>query len=285
MSIIVGPWTVDVIDTGSFGLDGGAMFGVVPKTLWERAYTAADTANRIPMVARCLLLRSATETMLVDTGNPHHMAPKLQTIYAMDFSHDTLERSLATFGVTTDAVTHVVLTHLHFDHAGGTIVADGEHFRPRFAHARHIVQAEHLRWAERPTPKDRASFMPETWRTLQEAGLLDTVDGPGAVLPGVDVQPLHGHSRAMQAVTVRGSGATVLFAADLMPTAAHVPVPYVMGYDNEPLRTIEEKATLLPRAAEEGWTVVFEHDALRQASTIVATTNGFQAGEPVVVTP
>lgn len=285
MSMTIGPYTVDIVETGSFALDGGAMFGVVPKPLWERAYAPSDARNRIPMVARCLLLRSEHHVILVDTGNARHMPEKLREIYAIDDSVASLDHSLQRFGVSPNDVTHVVLTHLHFDHAGGTVVPEGASFVPRFNQARHFVQAEHLRWAEQPTEKDRASFLPETWRTLQEHDLLDVVEGDVEILPGVSVERLYGHTSAMQAVVVNDGSSTILFAADLMPTGAHVPAPYVMGYDNEPLKTIAEKKRLLPRAVEEKWIVVFEHDALRQAGRVIQTERGFTLGEELVITP
>jgi glyoxylase-like metal-dependent hydrolase (beta-lactamase superfamily II) len=284
MSLIVGQYRVDVVDTGSFALDGGAMFGVVPKPLWERSYTTPDNRNRIPMVARCLLLRSDDYVILVDTGNALHMSSKLRDIYAVDDTVSSLDASLSSLGVSPASVTHVVLTHLHFDHAGGTVIPSGSGFRPRFASARHIVQEEHLRWAESPTEKDRASFFPETWRTLDEYQLLDVIDGDGEILPGLHVERLYGHTAAMQSVTVHDEHTPLLFAADLIPTGAHVPVSYGMGYDNEPLRTISEKKRLLPLAVEGNWTVVFEHDALRQAARIISSERGFSLGEEIVVT-
>jgi glyoxylase-like metal-dependent hydrolase (beta-lactamase superfamily II) len=285
MSICIGPYSIDVVETGSFALDGGAMFGVVPKPLWERSYAPADARNRIPMVARCLLLRSANHTILVDTGNALHMSDKLKEIYAIDSATTSLDRSLQRLGVGTVDITHVLLTHLHFDHAGGTVTPVGDGFAPRFANARHLVQAEHLAWAQRPTEKDRASFLPETWETLARHNVLDVVEGDIEVLPNISVQRLYGHTAAMQAVMVNDGNSGLLFSADLMPTGAHVPVPYVMGYDNEPLRTIDEKKRILPRVAEEQWTVVFEHDALRQAARIVHSERGYMLGDEVVITP
>lgn len=284
MSIKIGPYTVDILDTGSFGLDGGAMFGVVPKPLWEKAYTNADERNRIPMVARCLLIRGGGKCIVVDTGNARHMSQKLHDIYALDFSFSSLDASLRRFDVEPADVTHVLLTHLHFDHAGGTVIPSGDGFTPRFANARHIVQAEHLAYSERPSEKDRASFLPETWRTIQDHGLFDCSEGDGEILPGIFVRRLYGHTTAMQGIRITDGISTVFFGADLMPTGAHIPVPYVMGYDNEPLRTIGEKKLMLPRAVDEKWIVVFEHDALRQASSIVHTDKGFGMGDVVEVT-
>lgn len=285
MSLTIGRWTVDVLETGRFGLDGGAMFGVVPKPLWEKAYSPADDRNRIPMVARCLLLRSDDRSVLVDTGNASFMPPKLQDIYALDFSTSSLERSLTQCGVAPSQITDVVFTHLHFDHAGGAVVHDGSAFQPRFPLARHYVQGQHLEWAVKPTEKDRASFLPETWQCIVDSGLMETLDGSGELFPDIHVQPLFGHTTAMQSVRVQGGDTTLLFAADLFPTGAHVAVPYVMGYDNHPLVAIEEKNRILPTIVDESWILVYEHDALRQASTVQHGAKGYGLGGEVVITP
>jgi len=285
MSLQIGPYRIDVVETGSFGLDGGAMFGVVPKTLWERAYTPADERNRIPMVARCLLLRSDERTILVDTGNSPATPPKQQEIYNMEFGSSDLERSLHALGVHPDDVTDVVLTHLHFDHVGGAVKQDGSDLVPRFSKAWYHVQREHYQWALQPTDKDRASFVEDQFAPLMHAGRLELLDGPGEVLPMVHVDLLFGHTTALQSVRVTDGTDTVFFPADLMPTGAHVPFPYVMGYDNFPLTSMDEKKRILPIAAEEQWTIVFEHDALRQAGRIVFSEKGPRLASDVVITP
>lgn len=280
----IGPYRVDVVETGGFALDGGAMFGVVPKPLWERAYAQADARNRIPMVARCLLLRSQDRTILVDTGNSPLLPAKHQEIYGVDFQQHTLHRSLAALGVQASDVTDVVLTHLHFDHVGGAVVADGNHLVPAFANAWYYVQREHMDWALSPTEKDRASFIDDQFLPLRHHGRLELLDGPGELFPMVHVDCSYGHTAALQTVRVSDGDQTVFFPADLMPTAAHLPFPFVMGYDNEPLRSIAEKRRILPVAAEEGWTIVFEHDALRQAATIGFDTKGPVMQQQVVIT-
>ncbi|MBS1560280.1 MAG: MBL fold metallo-hydrolase [Bacteroidetes bacterium] len=281
----IGPYTLDILESGHFGLDGGAMFGVVPKTLWERAYAPADALNRIPMMARCLLLRSAERTILVDTGNTPLMPEKLQKIYGMDFSRVTLQASMARLGVTPEDVTDVVLTHLHFDHTGGSVQRVDETYMPAFTNARYYVQAEHWNWALHPTEKDRASFMTEFFLPLQEHGVLQLLDGPGEVLPHVHVELHNGHTKAMQSVRISDGSQTVFFPADVMPTGGHIAVPYVMGYDNFPLTSIQEKKLLLPRIVDEEWLVVFEHDALRQAARIVMGQKGPQLSDEQTITP
>jgi glyoxylase-like metal-dependent hydrolase (beta-lactamase superfamily II) len=219
----------------------------------------------------------------VDTGNSPFMSPKLLDIYGVDFTTYTIEGSLQRLGVRTDDVTDVILTHLHFDHAGGAVVErDGEHL-PRFSNATYHVQREHLQWALQPSLKDRASFMPEYYQPLIDHGRLSLVDGEGELFPHIHVHTVHGHTPFMQVLHVGGEEG-VFYAADLIPTSAHVPLPYGMAYDNEPLKTIEEKQRFHPRMVEERWTVIFEHDALRQASRIVMGEKGVMLGDDVVIT-
>ncbi|MGA0045876.1 MAG: MBL fold metallo-hydrolase [Candidatus Kapaibacteriota bacterium] len=282
--IQVAGYEIDLLETCTFGLDGGAMFGVVPKTLWERQYTVADGRNRIPMTARSLLLRGHGRTILVDTGNSPRMSQKELEIYAVDFSVHTLEQSLALVGVSVHDVTDVILTHLHFDHVGGAVTLDATELIPRFPRARYYVQSEQYRWAQQPALKDRASFIPAMYEPLANHGVLELLDGSTEVFPGVRVEPVYGHTAAMQMVSVSDTSTGLLYPADLMPTGAHVPLPYVMGYDNHPLVTIEEKQRWLPIVLERDWLVVFEHDALRQAAHLVHGEKGVQLGELVVLT-
>lgn len=247
------------------------MFGVVPKSLWERAYNPADTRNRIPMAAKVLLLVSSQRTVLVDTGNCPWMSEKLRDIYNIRFNEFSLEDSLGKHNLTTSDITDVILTHLHFDHVGGATLENGD---PRFPNARYYVQNSQLDWARKPTEKDRASFMREMYEPLVNAGVVELLDGHGEVLPGIHVAPVHGHTQAMQTVRVSDGQTTLLFPADLMPTSAHISVPYGMAYDNHPLTTIEEKKSILPSIVDEQWIVVFEHDALRDAARLKMTDKG-----------
>lgn len=281
--ITIGPYRIDVLETGSFGLDGGAMFGVVPKPLWERAYSSPDERNRIPMVARCLLLRSDDRTILVDTGNSRTLPTKHQEIYDVNFSHHDLDRSLAVHGVAREDVTDVILTHLHFDHVGGAVIHDGRELVPAFKNAWYYVQREHWDWALAPTDKDRASFIPDQFLPLMQHGRLELLDGPGELFPMISLDCSFGHTAALQTVRISDGSNTAFYPADLIPTGAHVPYPFVMGYDNEPLRSMQEKQRVLPVAADESWTIIFEHDALRQAATIVFGDKGPMIGSSVVI--
>ena len=283
--IRIGPYTIDVLETGRFALDGGAMFGVVPKPLWERAYTQPDARNRIPMAAKALLLRSESQTIVVDTGNSPFMHSKLLDIYGVDFGTYNIEQSLNKLGVRVEDVTDVILTHLHFDHAGGAVTqnAAGESV-PRFPNAWYHVQKEHFDWATEPTEKDRASFFPEMYLPLIEHGRLQFLDGPGEIFPMVHLDLTFGHTSALQTVRISDGSQTVYYPADLMPTGAHIGIVYGMGYDNFPLTTMAEKKHVLPMIIDEQWIVVFEHDALRQAAGIIMGEKGPTLGPDITIT-
>lgn len=277
----IGDYKIFAIETGDFALDGGAMFGVVPKPLWSKSYDRGDELNRIPMTARCLLAVSESKKILIDTGCGYKMSEKQQQIYKLDYSVNTLERSLNKLGYTPDDITDVLFTHLHFDHAGGSTVLQGNELIPRFRHAMHYVQKGHLSWARNPSEKDRASFMTENWEPLFANGMLTTLEGNGEVFPGISVECFHGHTADLQMIVIRDDTHTLAFPADVLPTSAHIPLPYIMGYDNFPLTTLAEKKALLPRMVEEEWIIVFEHDAFTKAGTIIHTDKGYSLGRQV----
>lgn len=270
----LGKFTINIIETGTFGLDGGAMFGVVPKNLWASKYSQPDEQNRIPMRSRSLLLQFDKKTIVVDTGNGNKFSQKLQSIYAIDSTKESLEISLHNNGVLKEDVTDVLLTHLHFDHAGGATSYDGNLLVPTFANASYFVNEEHLQWAMNPVLKDQASFIKENFVPLLEHGVLKTLttDTP---FEGISFEILHGHTRALQGYKITTSERTIFFPSDLCPTAAHIPLPYGMGYDNFPLSTIEEKKRLWKKAVEEEWIVVFQHDAFIPAGIIGENDKGY----------
>ncbi len=280
----IGKFNIDVVDTGLFGLDGGAMFGVVPKALWSRAYNPGDELNRIPLAARPLLVRWDKNILLVDTGNGNKFNDKFAQIYNIDREKSSIENALKRFGLSANDVTHVILTHLHFDHAGGATVYRNGKPEPTFTNAKYFVQKTHLDWAKSPTEKDRASFVKDDYEPLLAEGVLDDVEGEGELLPGISVMPLFGHTKSMQLVKISDGVSSLIYVADLFPTSAHINVPFVMGYDNNPLTTIEEKKKILPRAYEEGWVIAYEHDAFTQASKVIAADKGFTAGEKLEIT-
>jgi glyoxylase-like metal-dependent hydrolase (beta-lactamase superfamily II) len=276
----IGPYDLAAIETGEFGLDGGAMFGVVPKPLWEKLHPP-DERNRITMASRALLLRDGTRTILVDTGNGTKLPPKLAGIYRIDTRTDVLAASLAAHGVAPESVTDVILTHLHFDHAGGaTRRVDGE-LLPAFPRARYHLQRDHWQAALHPTERDRASFLPDDFVPLRERGLLEFTDGEGELFPGIRLRLLHGHTTALQAPLISDGTTTLFFCADLFPLTAHLHLPWIMGYDLRPLATLEEKRRILAEALEQQWILFFEHDPSVVAARLSAGEKGAVLGPMV----
>lgn len=268
------------VETGRFALDGGAMFGVVPWTLWSKLIPP-DTRNRIPMAMRALLIESGDRLVLVDVGVGHKYTPKFADIYAIDHSQHTLEGELARLGFTAADVTDVVLTHLHFDHAGGsTKRLDDGRLVPTFPNARYYVQRSHWEWAHNPNPRERASFFPENYDPLVEHGQLVLVEGEQEILPGLQLRVVNGHTEGQQLVQVRYKGRWILYGADLFPTSAHLPLPYVMAYDVRPLVTFQERERFLPWLVQEEVVVFYEHDAQVECSTVRQTPEGrYERGE------
>lgn len=263
--IKIGKFQIDVVDTGPLALDGGAMFGVVPKALWQRAYSESDEANRIPMAARPLLVRWDDKVMLIDSGSGDKLGEKLEGIYNIEHNKTPISVGLSKYNLTPDDITDFVYTHLHFDHSGGSTIIENDEAIPVFNKAKHYVQLSQYNWAMNPTMKDRASFMRENWEPVRASGSLEMLDGTGEIYKGIEVIPVDGHTNGMQMVKISDASETVLFGADLTPTSAHISYPFIMGYDNFPLTTLAEKEKFFPIAYEDNWTIVFEHDAFCQA--------------------
>lgn len=272
-----------MIDAGRFRLDGGAMFGVVPRALWSRVMPP-DDRNRIHMCTNLLLVRDDEHTILIDTGMGTSNDVKFNDIYAVDLSEYNLADALAAQGVKPKDITDVILTHLHFDHAGGATKPNKKGvFQPTFPNAKYYVQSRQFGWAMQPTPKDRASFVKSNFIPLQENNQLILVDGEQELFPGIEVLPVDGHTEGQQVVLIHGEGETqtMLYAADLVPTAAHVPTPWIMAYDLQPLATIKEKEYFLDRAADRNWLVFIEHDPETHCLTVEKTEKGFRIKERI----
>lgn len=275
----IGSWTLHTIETGRFGLDGGAMFGIVPKPLWERRI-AADELNRIPMHARCLLLSSADRLILIDNGIGTKQDQKFRKIYAVDDQTMNLDASLRSAGFHRSDITDVILTHLHFDHCGGsTEVVDGK-LCIAFPNAIFHVQGAHWDWARQGNVREKASFFPENLDPLAASGQLNLIDGRNELFEGVDLIPVDGHTRAMQLVRVHYADRSLLYAADLLPTHAHLAPAWNMGYDLWPMTTIEEKGRLLEQATDGGWQLYFEHDPTVGLCDVVMGERGPEIANP-----
>ncbi len=275
----LGPFEARAIETGAFRLDGGAMFGVVPKVLWSRT-NPADENNRIKMAMRLLYLEGAGRRLVVDGGAGTNLGGKMERNYEIETAG--LRAALEAASVDPLAVTDAVATHLHFDHAGGYCYRDGDAIRLSLPNAVHHVQRRQWEAALRPNEKDRASFFMEYLLPIEKAGLLDLVDGEREIFPGVALLPAEGHTPGHQVVLVSTDSGTLLYCGDLIPLASHVNLPYIMAYDHFPLRTLEEKKRLLGRAADEGWTLFFEHDPEIAAATVRRSgADGFALDEIV----
>lgn len=274
----VGDMEIRYLDGGSFRLDGGAMFGVVPKVFWEKK-SPPDERNRIHMRANSLLVRAQGKTIVIETGNGTKWDAKNRGIYAIQ-EGDPLVDSLARQGVQPRDVDLVVNTHLHFDHAGGNTRIENSRAVPTFPRARYVVQRGELAHAGTPTERDRASYFPENFQPITEAGLWDLVEGDRQILPGISVARIPGHNADIQAVLLTGGGKTLAFVADLLPTRHHIPLPWIMAYDLYPLQSLETKRQWIPRMLQGQWIVVFGHDPDVPAATLQESAGKIEI-EPV----
>lgn len=262
------------IETGNFKLDGGAMFGVVPKTLWQRT-NPADSNNMIDMSMRCLLVEDGDRLTLVDTGLGSKQSDKFFGYYYL-FGDFSLDASLAQHGFHRNEITDVVLTHLHFDHCGGAIQwnKDRTFLEPAFPKAKFWSNQDHWEWATHPNPREKASFLKENIMPMEESGQLNFVSGDGSDQLGFEVLFMDGHTEKQMLPKLQYKGKTIVFMADLLPTVGHIPLPYVMGYDTRPLLTLKEKEQFLNEAASNGYYLFLEHDAHNEVCTVQHTEKG-----------
>lgn len=264
-----------VLNDGTLRLDGGAMFGVIPKPMWEKK-SRADERNRVLLAMNCLLIRAAGKTILVETGAGDKWDAKKRDIYALEGSPRFPEQ-LAAHGVKPEQVDFVINTHLHFDHCGwNTRIVDGK-ARPTFPNARYVVQKKDFEHARNPTERDRASFLLENYMPVEEAGQWWLLEGDQEIVPGVSVFLVPGHTHAMQCVKLEGGGKTAVFLADLVPTTAHLPLAWIMGFDLFPLTTLENKKKWLPQIAKNGWLALFAHDPVIRAAYLRERNGSYEA--------
>jgi glyoxylase-like metal-dependent hydrolase (beta-lactamase superfamily II) len=274
----LGDWTFRAFTDGHFRLDGGSMFGVVPRVMWEKHHPA-DDSNRIQLCLRCLLAEQGERRVLIDTGIGDRWEEKPRRIFAIERRPNQLVAELAEAGLTTESVTDVILTHLHFDHTGGAVRQIDGRLEPTFPAARYWVQEQQWRWAHEPTERDRASFRREDFAPLEATGRLELVDGLTEIMPQVKAVPISGHTPGQQMVEFHTDSGVLVYCGDLIPFASQVHAPWIMGFDLNPLLTLSEKKQFLSRAVEDGYVLVFEHDPQIEAATVVFAEDRFQIAE------
>ena len=266
------------IDTGLFKLDGGAMFGVVPRSMWERL-TTPDSKGMCTWAMRCMLIEDGNKLILIDCGLGNKQEEKFFSHY-QPHGEDTLTKSLNKLGFTESDITDVLLTHLHFDHCGGAIKREGDKLIPAFSNATYWSNEKHWDWAIHPNAREKASFLKENILPIQESGQLKFIeDGSTAIHPSVLIKTVSGHTESMLIPHISYKGNTIVYAADLFPSRWHIPIPYVMAYDTRPLLTLEEKLAFLPNAAENNYLLFFEHDPSVELCSLQATERGVKEKE------
>lgn len=278
----IGGYQLYSIETSGFSLDGGAMFGIIPKTMWEKE-APADDQNRITMVTRSLLLVGNGRKIIVDTGNGDKWQDKFKAIYNIDTESVNLNASLAKYNFTTDDITDVFCTHMHFDHIGGNTKLVNGKLEPVFPNATYWMQKENWDLANSPSEKDQGSFMEADWSVLAENSMIHLVDGKESFLPGINIELSYGHTTGMMLPKIQNSSNTIVYMADLIPMAAHIPLPWVMAYDINPVLTVQEKQNFLPKAVEENWILFFEHDPVHQACTVHFDGKHYRLKESVII--
>lgn len=274
------------INTGYFKLDGGAMFGVVPKTMWNKI-NPADENNMCSWALRCLLIEDGNRLILVDNGNGDKQDLRFFSHYYLSGT-ESFESSLGKYGFEPNDITDVFLTHLHFDHCGGSIKKEGDKLVPTFKNAKYWSNKKHWDWAVNPNAREKASFLKENILPIQDSGKLHFIDvnemkdgklGETEFSENIKVRFVSGHTEAMMLPQVNYNGKTLVFMADLLPSTGHIPIPYVMAYDMNPLLTMEEKKSFLKEAVEGNYTLFFEHDPENECCNLQQTEKGIRAKE------
>ncbi|HWV68207.1 MBL fold metallo-hydrolase [Chitinophaga sp.] len=267
------------IETGFFKLDGGAMFGVVPKTIWNKL-NPADENNLCTWAMRCLLIEDGNRLILVDNGIGDKQDAKFFSHYYLH-GDATLDKSLAAHGFHRDDITDMFLTHLHFDHCGGSIIRQGERLVPAFKNATYWSNEDHWKWATQPNDREKASFLKENILPIQESGQLKFIDHLEGVnfTENVSIRFANGHTDAMMLPQISYKGKTIVYMADLLPSTGHIPLPYVMAYDMFPLKTLQEKKGFLQEAVDKEYILYLEHDPVNECCVLQQTEKGIRTGE------
>ncbi len=271
------------INAGHFKLDGGAMFGVVPKSIWHKL-NPADDNNMCSWALRCLLIEEGNRLILIDTGMGTKQNDKFFGYYFLH-GNDTLEKSLNTYGFTHSDITDVVLTHLHFDHCGGAINYNNDKtlLTPAFKNAIYYSNQKHWNWALNPNIREKASFLKENILPIQQSGQLKFIDETTELIKGLNFIEVNGHTEAMMLPLIHYKNTTIAYMADLIPSAAHLPLPYVMAYDMRPLQTLTEKQIILNKAIDNNWTLFFEHDPTIECITLQRTEKGISKKDTLLL--
>ena len=264
------------IPTGNFKLDGGAMFGVVPKSMWNKVYPSDDN-NLIPLAMRCLLVVDGDRKILIDNGIGDKQVEKFFGHYHL-YGEDSLEKSLIKVGLKPEDITDIFLTHLHFDHVGGSIKrkSNGNEYEPTFPNAIYRISRPQWEWAINANLREKASFLKENILPIAESGRLQLFDGPTELFPGFRVRIYNGHTMGQAIPFIDYKGTKVVFMADTIPTSAHIPLPYIMSYDIQPLVSLREKEAFLNEAVDEGFVLFFEHDVFSECCTLKRTEKGIR---------
>jgi glyoxylase-like metal-dependent hydrolase (beta-lactamase superfamily II) len=270
----IGKYNLSIIESGFFGLDGGAMFGVVPKPLWQKT-NPSDDANRIRLSTRHLLLESENKKIIIDTGMGDKWDEKSKKIYAVD-ENFSMKSALKKKGLKSEDISDVILTHLHFDHTGGSTVSKNKKLEPAFPNAKYYVQKQNYNWAVKPSVRDRGSYLEDNFIPLFEEGVLSFTIGNAKLDDEIEFIVINGHTFGQQMVKISNDSETFLFCGDLIPTSSHIPLPYIMGYDLQPLVTLQEKKKYLKQAVDESWKLFFGHDPETAFVSIKLTDKGYQ---------
>jgi len=256
----IGKWKISSVNMGKFKLDGGAMMGTVPKVMWEKT-NPPDDLNRIDLALRCLLVDDGENVVLIETGLGDKVSDKFKNIFQIKHIDDTQQHALSRTGYSCSDITHVILTHLHFDHSGGATRFDDQgHIIPTFPNAKYYISEKNWRAGFHPNPRDRASYLIENYEALEKYGVLTLLPGNSQILPGISTYLVNGHTSGQQLVKVEDAGETVVFISDLIPLRSHLQIPWIMGYDLNAMLTLEEKIKFLEQASDGKWWLWFYHD-------------------------
>ena len=263
----IGKYDLYSVETSEFGLDGGAMFGIIPKPVWEKK-VSADELNRVTMVTRSLLLVSDEKKILIDTGNGTKWEEKYKQIYDINTDQYNIEKSLGKYGFSSEQITDVICTHMHFDHIGGNTKIKSGEVVPTFPNAKYWISEENWKLANHPSQKDAGSFIEHDWKVLAENQMIEIIDGREPFIEGIETFVTHGHTPGLLHPIVSDGSNKLFYGADIFPMVAHIPIPWVMAYDVQPVVTMEEKQKLLQKMEREDWILFFEHDPHIQACTV-----------------